>query len=69
MRAGRRAAYRLRMAADQPAPRQDRRPDPRRTALRTLAIVVAVGLGLAGLLMAGYLVLVLVALGSYGSNK
>ena len=69
MRAGGPPAYRLPMAADPPTPRQDRRRDPGRTALRTLAIVVAVGMGFAGLAMAGYIVLVLVALGSYGSNK
>jgi hypothetical protein len=53
------------MAADPPTPGRA----AWRTTWRVLAIVVVAGLVLAGLATAGYLVLLMVALGSFGSNK
>jgi LPS O-antigen subunit length determinant protein (WzzB/FepE family) len=65
MRGGGRAAYRRHMAADQPTARRS----PWRTALIVLAVVVVAGMALIGLSAAAYVVLLVVAMGSFGSNK
>ena len=52
-----------------PPDQQPKRPVASRNAWRVVAIVLGVALALTGLAIAGYLVLMMWALASFGSNK